>query len=45
MAVVLTVTNQHKRPEPNEFQCGAYRMHILEEAQAIAKRIPGHNVV
>ncbi|CNH13028.1 S-ribosylhomocysteinase [Yersinia aldovae] len=39
MADVLQVTDQRKIPELNEYQCGTYHMHSLEEAQVIAKRI------
>ncbi|WP_415720028.1 S-ribosylhomocysteine lyase [Photobacterium ganghwense] len=36
---VLKVESQDKIPELNEYQCGTYSMHSLEEAQAIAKHI------
>ncbi|MCK8541651.1 S-ribosylhomocysteine lyase [Yersinia ruckeri] len=36
---VLKVTDQRKIPELNEYQCGTYHMHSLEEAQQIAKNI------
>ncbi|MFV8797049.1 S-ribosylhomocysteine lyase [Yersinia sp. LJYL362] len=39
MADVLKVTDQRKIPELNEYQCGTYHMHSLEEAQNIAKDI------
>lgn len=39
MADVLKVESQDKIPELNEYQCGTYSMHSLEEAQAIAKHI------
>ncbi len=39
MADVLKVTDQRKIPELNEYQCGTYHMHSLEEAQEIAKGI------
>jgi S-ribosylhomocysteine lyase len=45
MADVLKVTDQRKIPELNEFQCGTYHMHSLEEAQEIAKHILEHGVV
>ncbi|WP_394204713.1 S-ribosylhomocysteine lyase [Shewanella waksmanii] len=39
MKDVLKVANQNEIPELNEYQCGTYEMHSLEEAQAIAKSI------
>ncbi|PVZ85656.1 S-ribosylhomocysteine lyase [Serratia sp. S1B] len=39
MSDVLKVTDQRKIPELNEYQCGTYHMHSLEEAQDIAKHI------
>lgn len=39
MEDVLKVTDQRKIPELNEFQCGTYQMHSLEEAQEIARNI------
>ncbi len=39
MSDVLTVKEQRKIPELNEFQCGTYHMHSLEEAQQIAEHI------
>lgn len=39
MADVVKVESQDKIPELNEYQCGTYSMHSLEEAQAIAKHI------
>ncbi|MCM2681054.1 S-ribosylhomocysteine lyase [Echinimonas agarilytica] len=39
MKDVLGVTQQSDIPELNEYQCGTYSMHSLEEAQAIAKDI------
>ncbi|KLV06537.1 S-ribosylhomocysteine lyase [Photobacterium ganghwense] len=39
MADVIKVESQDKIPELNEYQCGTYSMHSLEEAQAIAKHI------
>ncbi|MFA3759832.1 S-ribosylhomocysteine lyase [Yersinia sp. 2544 StPb PI] len=44
MADVLKVTDQRKIPELNEYQCGTYHMHSLEEAQAIAKGILDRDV-
>ena len=45
MADVLKVTDQRKIPELNEYQCGTYHMHSLEEAQEIAKHILDNDVV
>ncbi|PSW09469.1 S-ribosylhomocysteine lyase [Photobacterium sanctipauli] len=39
MEDVLKVESQEKIPELNEYQCGTYSMHSLEEAQAIARTI------
>ncbi|MCO7264337.1 S-ribosylhomocysteine lyase [Dickeya zeae] len=39
MTDVLTVTDQRKIPELNEYQCGTYEMHSLTEAQDIARHI------
>ncbi|PJC85968.1 S-ribosylhomocysteine lyase [Vibrio sp. HA2012] len=36
---VLKVESQEKIPELNEYQCGTYTMHSLQEAKAIAKHI------
>ncbi len=36
---VLTVQEQAKIPELNEYQCGTYMMHSLEEAHEIARHI------
>jgi len=45
MADVLKVTDQRKIPELNEYQCGTYEMHSLEEAQEIAKHILDNDVL
>lgn len=45
MSDVLKVTEQRKIPELNEFQCGTYHMHSLDEAQEIAKHILESGVV
>ncbi|MGF1727735.1 S-ribosylhomocysteine lyase [Photobacterium nomapromontoriensis] len=37
MKDVLLVESQDKIPELNEYQCGTYSMHSLEEAKAIAE--------
>ena len=39
MEDVLEVKSQNDIPELNEFQCGTYKMHSLEEAKDIAKDI------
>ncbi|WP_432459712.1 MULTISPECIES: S-ribosylhomocysteine lyase [unclassified Agarivorans] len=36
---VLAVKNQNDIPELNEYQCGTYTMHSLDEAKAIASQI------
>ena len=44
MRDVLDVKNQADIPELNEYQCGTYEMHSLEEAHKIAKDILASNV-
>ncbi len=39
MKDVLTVKRMEDIPELNEYQCGTYLMHSLDEAKAIAKEI------
>jgi S-ribosylhomocysteine lyase len=39
MQDVLKVEDQNKIPELNEYQCGTYAMHSLEDARAIAQSI------
>jgi len=39
MKDVLTVQNQDEIPELNEYQCGTFVMHSLDEAKDIAKTI------
>ncbi|MEE1676357.1 S-ribosylhomocysteine lyase [Agarivorans aestuarii] len=39
MKDVLGVANQNDIPELNEYQCGTYAMHSLDEAKSIAKNI------
>lgn len=39
MEDVLQVENQSEIPELNEYQCGTYVMHSLDEAKAIARNI------
>ncbi len=44
MEDVLNVKTQNDIPELNEFQCGTYKMHSLEEAKEIAKDILSHEI-
>lgn len=44
MEDVLAVAAKEDIPELNEYQCGTYEMHSLEEAKAIAKNILTRNV-
>jgi len=44
MQDVLKVTDQRKIPELNEYQCGTYEMHSLDEAQDIARHIIEHDI-
>ncbi|MGF1703342.1 S-ribosylhomocysteine lyase [Photobacterium makurazakiensis] len=44
MEDVLKVESQDKIPELNEYQCGTFSMHSLEEAQAIARTILEHGI-
>lgn len=39
MQDVLNVKDQNQIPELNEYQCGTYKMHALEQAHEIAKKI------
>lgn len=39
MGDVLTVQDQKQIPELNEYQCGTFSMHSLEEAHAIARHV------
>lgn len=39
MKDVLQVEDQNKIPELNEYQCGTYTMHSLDDAKSIAKEI------
>ena len=39
MQDVLKVKLQNQIPELNEYQCGTYKMHSLDEAKAIAKKV------
>jgi S-ribosylhomocysteine lyase len=44
MTDVQAVKEQKEIPELNEYQCGTYTMHSLEEAQAIAKDIAARGI-
>ena len=44
MEDVLKVEQQNQIPELNEYQCGTYEMHSLDEAKAIAEDIKGRGV-
>ena len=44
MEDVLNVKSQNDIPELNEFQCGTYQMHSLEEAKQIAKDILSNKI-
>ncbi|CAI8238425.1 MAG: S-ribosylhomocysteine lyase [Arcobacter lacus] len=44
MEDVLNVQSQKDIPELNEFQCGTYEMHSLEEAKQIAQDILDSNI-
>lgn len=39
MSDVLNVKNQNEIPELNEYQCGTYKMHSLENAKEIARNV------
>lgn len=44
MEDVLKVSDQGKIPELNEYQCGSYRLHSLDEAQQIARNVLGSEI-
>jgi S-ribosylhomocysteine lyase len=44
MEDVLKVESQNDIPELNEFQCGTYEMHSLDEAKEIAKDILANKI-
>ena len=44
MEDVLGVKEQKDIPELNIFQCGTYKMHSLDEAKDIAKKILSHDI-
>lgn len=39
MEDVLKVKDQNQIPELNEYQCGSYKLHSLDEAQQIARNV------
>ena len=44
MKDILTVQDQNQIPELNEYQCGTYTEHSLEEAHEIAKNVIARGV-
>jgi S-ribosylhomocysteine lyase len=44
MQDVLNVAKMEDIPELNEYQCGTYKMHSLDEAKAIAQNIIDHGI-
>lgn len=44
MKDVLEVQSQNDIPELNEFQCGTYKMHSLEEAKQIAQDVINEDI-
>ncbi|MXP49616.1 S-ribosylhomocysteine lyase [Pantoea sp. Eser] len=44
MEDVLKVKDQNQIPELNEYQCGSYKLHSLEEAQLIARNVLSHDI-
>jgi S-ribosylhomocysteine lyase len=44
MQDVLNVQKMEDIPELNEYQCGTYKMHSLDEAKAIAQNIIDHGI-
>lgn len=45
MKDVLNVKDQRSIPELNEYQCGTFKMHSLEEAQQIAQNIVDNTIM
>ena len=43
MEDVLKVKEQSQIPELNEYQCGSYKLHSLDEAQQIARYVLAHD--
>ena len=44
MEDVLKVKEQSQIPELNEYQCGSYKLHSLDEAQHIARNVLAHDI-
>ncbi|MDX1795382.1 MAG: S-ribosylhomocysteine lyase [Hydrogenovibrio sp.] len=44
MKDVLQVEHMEDIPELNEYQCGTYKMHSLDEAKAIAQMVIDHGI-
>lgn len=44
MEDVLKVKDQNQIPELNEYQCGSYKLHSLDEAQQIARKVLAHDI-
>lgn len=44
MEDVLQVKNQSDIPELNKYQCGSYKLHSLDEAQQIARKVLHDNI-
>jgi S-ribosylhomocysteine lyase len=44
MEDVLKVKDQNQIPELNEYQCGSYKLHSLDEAQQIARNVLAHEI-
>ena len=44
MEDVLKVKDQNQIPELNEYQCGSYKLHSLDEAQQIARNVLAHDI-
>lgn len=44
MADVLKVERMEDIPELNEYQCGTYKMHSLDEAKEIAQMVMDHDI-
>ena len=44
MEDVLKVKDQNQIPELNEYQCGSYKLHSLDEAQQLARNVLSHEI-
>lgn len=44
MEDVLKVKDQNQIPELNEYQCGSYKLHSLDEAQQIARNVLAQDI-